>query len=63
MKEPEYIVKKSQIINAVKGALEVHISNPTIVKELMTSVNISVEIVLEDDCEEMTEDMWEMFMT
>ena len=62
MKEPQYVVTKKQIINTIKSALEDHITNPTIIRELMVSIENNVETVLEDDCEEMTEEMWERFM-
>ena len=58
MKETQYVVTKKQIINTIKSALEDHITNPTIIRELMVSIENNVETVLEDDCEE----MWERFM-
>ena len=51
MKEEKYIVKKSQILNGVRWALEINISNSTIVKELMTVVENEIETILEDDCD------------
>ena len=52
MNEPKYIVTQRQIISTIKSALEDNISNPTIIKELMVSIENNVETVLEDDCEE-----------
>lgn len=52
MTHRKFIVEGEQIINTVKSALEQHITNPTIVRELMTSIENNVWTVLEDDCEE-----------
>ncbi len=62
MKDTQYIVSKYQILGAVEAALEEDISNAEIVEVLMKKIRNNVETVLEDDCDEMTEDMWEMFM-
>ena len=55
MNEQKYIVTQRQIISAIKSALKDHISNPTIIRELMVSIENNVETVLEDDCEEYEE--------
>lgn len=47
----QYIVTESQIISTVESALKDHITNPTIIRELMVSIKNNVETVLEDDCE------------
>ena len=52
MNHRKFIVEGEQIISTVKSALEQHITNPTIVRELMTSIENNVWTVLEDDCEE-----------
>lgn len=51
MKATQYIVTEKQLLSTIKSALEDHITNPTIVKELMVSIENNVETVLEDDCE------------
>ena len=52
----KYIVEGEQIINTIDSALREHITNNTIVRELMTSVENNVWTVLEDDCEEYDEE-------
>lgn len=47
-----YIVDCEQIISTVESALEQHITNNTIIHELMASIENNVLTVLEDDCEE-----------
>lgn len=61
-KEPEYIVKKSQIMNAVRYAIECSISKTEIVDLLMKDVDREISTILEDDCEEMTDEMWSSLM-
>ena len=61
-KEPEYIVKKSQIMNAVRYAIECSISKTEIVDLLMKDVDFEISTILEDDCEEMTDEMWSSLM-
>ena len=57
--ETEYIVTKSDILNAVRYALECDFSKSAIVDLLMKDIEEEIETVLEDDCEEMTDEMWE----
>lgn len=47
----QYIVTENQILSTIESALEDHITNPTIIRELMKSIENNVETVLEDDCE------------
>ncbi len=56
--QTEYIVTKSQMFNAVRIALENNIGNGVIIDELMRYIEDGIETVLEDDCEEMTDEMW-----
>ena len=56
MKEPKYIVTGKQIISNVRCALEDHITNGTIIRELMVSIKNNIWSLLEDDCEEYHED-------
>ena len=58
-KEVEYIVTKSDILNAVRYALECDIAKSAIVDLLMKNVEDEIETILEDDCEEMTDEMWD----
>lgn len=51
MKNTQYIVTENQLLSTIKSALEDHITNPTIIRELMKSIENNVETVLEDDCE------------
>ena len=51
MKDTQYIVTENQILSTIESAMEEHITNPTIIKELMVSIKNNVETVLEDDCE------------
>ena len=57
--QTEYIVTKSQMFNAVRFALEINFEKTEIVDALMKDVEHEIETVLEDDCEEMTDEMWE----
>lgn len=57
MKDTQYIVTVQQLISTIESALEEHITNPTIVRELITSIENNVWIVLEDDCEVYDGDM------
>lgn len=57
--ETEYIVTKSKILNAVRYSLECDFSKTAIVDLLMKNIEEEIETVLEDDCEEMTDEMWE----
>ena len=56
MSRRKYIVEGEQIIETIDSALREHITNNTIVRELMTSVENNVWTVLEDDCEEYDEE-------
>ena len=51
MSRTQYIVTENQILSTVESALRDHITNPTIIKELMVSIENNVATVLEDDCE------------
>ena len=57
-KQKEYIVTEKQILNAVRYALECNIAKSAIVDLLMKNIENVIETILEDDCEEMTEEMW-----
>lgn len=59
MREPEYIVSKSQILNGVRWSLERSISNNTIIRELMTVIENEIETILEDDCMEFVMEDWD----
>lgn len=65
-KEKEYIVTKKQILNAVEYTLGIFLSDTDeakkILRMIMAEVEKEVETVLEDDCDEMTEEMWGMMM-
>ena len=52
MTHRKYIVEGEQIISTVKSALQEHITNNTIIRELMASIENNIWTVLEDDCEE-----------
>lgn len=54
----KYIVEGEQIINAVRSALEDDFSKVAIVDLLMKNIENNIQTVLEDDCEEVTEEMW-----
>ena len=58
--ETEYIVTKSDIFNAVRYALECDFAKTAIVDLLMKNIENEIETVLEDDCEEMTDEMWDI---
>lgn len=55
----QYIVTEKQILDGVQYALEINISNKDIVNRIMKDVCMEVETILEDDCDEMTEEMWD----
>lgn len=57
--ETEYIVTKEEIFYAVRYALECDFSKTAIVDLLMKNIEKAIETVLEDDCEEMTDEMWD----
>lgn len=65
-KEKEYIVTKRQILDAVEYTLGIFLSDTDeakkILRMIMTEVEKEVETVLEDDCDEMTDEMWGMMM-
>ena len=58
----EYIVEEYQMVKAVKVGLEKSIKDKAIIEQLMRPIIDELEIVLEDDCEEMTEEMWSAMM-
>lgn len=58
----EYIVTERQVEDAVKFGLEQNIKDKAIIDQLMRPIIEELEIVLEDDCEEMTEEMWSAMM-
>lgn len=57
--ETEYIVTKAEIFNAVRYALECDFAKTAIVDLLMKNIENEIKTVLEDDCEEMTDEMWD----
>lgn len=59
MSDKEYIVSEEQITSAVESALKEHVTNNTIIRELMTSVENNISTVLEDDCDEFVLDDWD----
>ena len=65
IKEKEYIVTESQILNAVEHTLGIFLSDmdegKKILRMIMTEMEKEVETIL-DDCDEMTEEMWGMMM-
>lgn len=58
MTRREFIVNGEQIISTVKSALEEHITNNTIIRELMASIENNIWTVLEDDCEEFNDELY-----
>lgn len=58
----QYIVEEKLMVNAVKFGLEQSIKDKAIIDQLMRPIIEELEIVLEDDCEEMTEEMWSAMM-
>lgn len=59
MTHRKFIVEGEQIISTVKSALEQHITNNTIIRELMVSIENNMWTVLEDDCEEFIWEDWD----
>lgn len=59
MSDKEYIVSEEQITSAVESALKEHVTNNTIIRELMTSVENNISTVLEDDCDEFVWEDWD----
>ena len=59
MTHRKFIVEGEQIINTVKSALEQHITNNTIIRELMSSIENNIWMVLEDDCQEFVWEDWD----
>lgn len=55
----KFIVEGEQIISTVESALEQHITNNTIIRELMVSIENNIWMVLEDDCDEFIEEDWD----
>ena len=58
--ETAYIVTKSEILYGVRHALECDFAKTAIVDLLMINVENEIETILEDDCDEMTDEMWEI---
>lgn len=58
----QYIVEEKLMVNAVKFGLEQSIKDKAIIDQLMRPIIEELETVLEDDCEEMTEEMWSAMM-
>lgn len=58
----EYIVTEHQVIDAVKFGLEQKIKDKDMIDQLMRPIIEEVETLLEDDCDEMTEEMWSAMM-
>jgi hypothetical protein len=56
MKEPKYIVTKSDILNSVRFAIERLLSNDLIITELTEMIGEEIQDTLEQDCEEYQED-------
>ena len=56
MKEPKYIVTKSDILNSVRFAIERLLSNDLIITELTEMIGEEIQDTLEQDCEEYRED-------
>ena len=61
-KPTEYIVSMRQIVDTVKFGLQQTIADPSILEQMMKPIVYELETVLEDDCEEMTEEMWSAMM-
>ena len=59
MTRRKFIVEGEQIISTVESALEQHITNNTIIRELMVSIENNIWMVLEDDCDEFIEEDWD----
>ena len=59
MTHREFIVEGEQIVSTVKSALEQHITNSTIIRELMASIENNIWTVLEDDCDEFIGEDWD----
>lgn len=59
MTHRKFIVEEKQLTNAIESGIKEHITNNTIIRELMISIVYNVLTVLEDDCEEFNEDDWE----
>ena len=55
MNESRFIITETQILDAVKYALELNIQESKIVDILMRDVEDEIETVLYDDCEEVKE--------
>lgn len=55
----EYIVTKKQILDAVRYGLEEVFKNTPLINLVMKPIEREIKEVLENDCDEMTEEMWE----
>lgn len=58
----EYIVEEDQMVKAVEDGLKKSIKDKAIIEQLMRPIIDELEIVLEDDCAVMTEEMWSAMM-
>ena len=58
----QYIVEEYTIVQAVEFGLKESIKDKAIIDQLMRPIINELETVLEDDCEEMTEEMWSAMM-
>lgn len=58
----QYIVEENLMVKAVEDGLKKSIKEKAIIDQLMRPIIEELEIVLEDDCEEMTEEMWSAMM-
>lgn len=59
MTHRKFIVEGEQIVSTVESALEQHITNSTIIRELMCSIENNIWTVLEDDCMEFISEDWD----
>lgn len=58
MSEPYYIVTKGALSSTVMDALRKEFTSTSIVDTIHKRIMHNIETVLEDDCEEVTEEMW-----
>lgn len=58
----QYIVEEDLMVKAVENGLKQSIKDKAIIDQLMRPIIEELETVLEDDCEEMTEEMWSAMM-
>ena len=58
MSEPYYIVTKGALSSTVMDALRKEFTSTSIADTIHKRIMYNIETVLEDDCEEVTEEMW-----